>query len=285
MNIQKLFKEYEAFWKLGRFDKPIGIWLVMFPAFWGLTLGAGDHPSVWYMILFALGAALVRAGGCVVNDLIDHKFDGHVARTKDRPLPKGQVTKQEAMIYAGILLGIAFLILLIFNGVTIFLGFLGVGLIATYPWLKRITYWPQIFLGLMMNWGLVMGVAAYHHLMDSGVILLLLGAGFWTVAYDTIYAFQDIEDDTLLGLKSSAIAMADNPRQFLTWMFMASWLCFVGAGLAIGLKLFYIIGLCAIAFLYIMQIERLDVKNKQRLAVLFRMNQWVGIAMFLGLVL
>lgn len=285
MEIQKLLKGYTRFWILGRFHRPIGIWLIFFPALWGLALGAGMHPSLGDVLLFFIAACCVRGGGCVLNDLIDRKFDAHVARTKDRPLVTGEVTPLEAMIFAGLLLGLAFLILLMFPLGTILFGLVGAVLIGTYPWLKRFTYWPQIFLGLMMNWGIWMGVAAHGQPINMAVICIFLGALLWTLGYDTIYAFQDMDDDAIIGVKSSALAVRDNPHEFLTWVYSAAFILWAMGGIFKGVTLSYILALSAVAVMLILQVHRLNLKNQELLNVLFRMNQWVGIVLFLGLVM
>jgi 4-hydroxybenzoate polyprenyltransferase len=195
--------------KLARMDRPIGTWLLLLPGLWAIALANGGvfnmSGKAWlHAELFAMGAFLMRSSGCVINDLWDMKLDAAVERTKTRPLASGEITRDSALRFLVALLLPAFFILLCFNGMTIALGVLSLPLVATYPYMKRVTWWPQAFLGLTFNWGALMGWTAETGSIGLPALLLYAGGIFWTLAYDTIYAHQDIEDDAVAGIKSTA---------------------------------------------------------------------------------
>ena len=201
---------------LMRVDRSLGTLLILLPCLWGLLLGAKTHPStLFFWIIFPLGAFVMRSAGCIINDLTDMDFDARVTRTKSRPLPSHLLTRTQALICVGSLLTLALALLLSLPPSCWGLGIVGLGLVVAYPWMKRITYWPQIFLGLAMNWGILMAVMATHQtLPPSCWILFFVGVG-WTFIYDTLYAHQDRTDDLIIGLKSSAIALGDHTKPIL----------------------------------------------------------------------
>ena len=237
--------------KLARLDRPIGTWLLLLPCWWSITLAGGGFKSMelreWiYMGLFALGALLMRAAGCVVNDLWDRDLDGRVERTRTRPLPAGEVTVKQALAFLGVLLGVSLGILLQFNALTIQLGFLSLLLVGTYPLMKRVTWWPQLFLGFTFNWGALMGWAAVRgnfnlnemagtlpHAFYLAPAWLYAGGILWTLAYDTIYAHQDKEDDATIGIRSTALLFGKHSRLFVGACFMLAILC-LGVGKHFG---------------------------------------------------
>jgi 4-hydroxybenzoate polyprenyltransferase len=235
--------------QLARFDRPIGTWLLLFPCWWSLALATEDWsniPSIlWLFILFGLGAKIMRGAGCCMNDIADRDFDGSVARTKDRPIPSGLITVKQAiafMIFLGIL---GLVILLQFNIFAIVLGAASLLLVALYPFTKRFTFWPQFVLGLTFNWGALLGWAVVRGDIQTPAAVLYIAGIFWTLGYDTIYALQDKEDDAIVGIKSTALALGANTRGWLYvfygltlilmgvagWLVELSWPFYVGLGL------------------------------------------------------
>jgi 4-hydroxybenzoate polyprenyltransferase len=198
--------------RLSRLDRPIGTWLLLFPCWWSTALATDGWPSVWWMALFAIGAVVMRGAGCTVNDILDRDFDGKVERTRHRPIPSGQVTVTGAIAFLLLQLLLGLAVLLQFPWTAIGLGCLSLVLVFTYPLMKRITWWPQFFLGLAFNWGALLGYAAVTGELDWAPVLLYVAGIFWTLGYDTIYAHQDKEDDALIGVKSSALRLGARTR-------------------------------------------------------------------------
>lgn len=275
--------------RLARFDRPIGTWLLFWPCVWGVgmaTTARDSVPSIWLLVLFGLGAFVMRGAGCVYNDLIDSELDGKVKRTKNRPLASGQISVRRAGAFMiGLcLLGLA--ILLQLDIAAIALGFMSVALVAIYPFMKRITWWPQLFLGLTFNWGVLIGYASFVGDL-SYAALALYGAGiFWTLGYDTIYAHQDKEDDALVGIKSSARWLGTATRPALIIFYG---LTLFGVSLAAsleGLSDYFWLGILAIAAHFIWQIKQLDIDDADVCLKLFKSNRDVGmliaLAIFLG---
>ena len=219
--------------RLMRLDRPIGTWLLLLPCWWGLALaGSAAWPGLWYGALFAIGAVVMRGAGCVVNDILDRDLDGRVARTADRPIPSGEVTIRKAVVFLAALLTAGLAILLQFNWATVALGAASLLLVFSYPMMKRITYWPQIFLGLAFNWGALMGWCAVHGRLDWSALSLYAAGIAWTLVYDTIYAHQDKEDDALVGVKSTALLFAGQTRP---WIALFAGLTMAGLAAAIWL--------------------------------------------------
>ncbi len=203
--------------RLARVDRPIGTWLLLFPGWWSLALAAppGGLPDGYVMVLFAIGALLMRGAGCTINDIVDRDFDKKVARTATRPLASGALSLKQALVFLVLQLAVAFIILLQLEPLAIKLGVLSLLLVVAYPFMKRITWWPQAFLGLTFNWGALMGYAAVTNALAWPPLLLYVAGFFWTLFYDTIYAHQDKEDDALIGVKSTARYFGDNTRSWL----------------------------------------------------------------------
>lgn len=214
---------------LARLDRPIGTWLLLFPCWWSLALAAPRWPDLWMMALFAVGAVVMRGAGCTVNDILDRKFDAMVERTRARPIPSGQVSVRQALAFlvGQLLIGLA--ILLQFQSAAIGLGVLSLALVFTYPLMKRITWWPQAFLGLTFNWGALMGWAAVRGDLGWPAIVLYVTGVAWTLGYDTIYAHQDKEDDARIGVKSTALRLGDHSK---IWIYGFYSLTYGGLGLA-----------------------------------------------------
>lgn len=222
--------------RLARFDRPIGTWLLLFPCWWSIALATPGWPSLWLVVLFGLGAMIMRGAGCCFNDITDRRYDARVARTADRPLPSGQMTVRQAVIWMGVLCLLGLVILLQFNPVAIGVGAASLALVFTYPLFKRFTHWPQAVLGLTFNWGALLGWAAVRGDIQAPALALYAAGFFWTLGYDTIYAHQDKEDDALIGVKSTAVLLWGETRPWL-WVFHAIAIALIGvsgwlAGLA-----------------------------------------------------
>lgn len=226
---------FHPYVKLARLDRPIGVWLLLFPCWWSIVLAAGGFARMggreWLlMALFAAGALVMRAAGCVVNDLWDRDLDARVERTRARPLPSGEIGVRQAVAFLALLLAAGLCILLTLNALSILLGILSLVLVATYPLMKRVIWWPQLFLGFTFNWGALMGWTAVRGTLplhiESAPLWLYAGGILWTLAYDTIYAHQDREDDALIGVKSTARLFGGNSRLFVAAFFAVAILCF-----------------------------------------------------------
>jgi 4-hydroxybenzoate polyprenyltransferase len=274
----------EPYARLARLDRAIGTWLLLFPGWWGIALAGPRWPNWWLMLLFAIGALVMRGAGCTLNDIADRDYDGQVARTRLRPIPSGRVSVPQALAFLILQLAIGAAILLSLNRTSILLGLAVLGLIATYPYMKRITYWPQLFLGLNFNWGALIGWTAVTGRLSWPPILLYLGGICWTLGYDTIYAHQDKEDDARIGVKSSALALGDKTRPFLFLFYGAAIVLWLAAGIADGLNPVFIIGLALAAAQLGWQAVMVDINNPIDCLSKFRANRMVGWLMLIGLV-
>ncbi|MBL4590254.1 MAG: 4-hydroxybenzoate octaprenyltransferase, partial [Alphaproteobacteria bacterium] len=215
---------------LMRLDRPIGTWLLLLPALWSIVLAGGamlQHLNL--IILFSIGALVMRGAGCVINDLWDRNLDKQVERTQSRPLASGAVSVKQTLVFLAILLGIGLLILLQMNSLTIILGVISLGFVITYPLMKRITWWPQAFLGLTFNFGALMGWSAVTGVIELPAVLLYIGGFFWTLGYDTIYAHQDTEDDALIGIKSTARLFGKHSQKWIVGFYSICTVLFLGA--------------------------------------------------------
>jgi 4-hydroxybenzoate polyprenyltransferase len=221
--------------RLARLDRPIGTWLLLFPCWWGVALASPGWPSLWLLAAFGLGAIVMRGAGCTYNDIVDRDFDARVARTADRPIPSGAVSLRQAIAFLLLQLFLGLAVLLTFNRPAIILGVLSLLLVFTYPLMKRITWWPQFFLGLAFNWGALMGYAAVNFGLGLPAILLYVAGIAWTLGYDTIYAHQDKADDMLVGIKSSALFLKQATRPALFGFYLATVMLLSAAGIAAGL--------------------------------------------------
>ena len=214
----------KLFLELTRLNKPIVYMLLFWQCLWGLTVAydfsSGYEKFIFYLVLFLSGSILMRSAGCIVNDISDRNFDKLVERTKDRPIASGKVSVKLASIYAFVLCGIAFLVLINFNFFTIWLALLSMPLAFSYPLMKRFTYWPQLFLGITFNYGLVLAWISIQNEVSIIPIIFYLGATFWTLGYDTIYGYQDINDDEIIGVKSTSIKFKNNPKKFISFCYI-----------------------------------------------------------------
>ena len=279
----------KIFINLTRLNKPIGIMLLFWPCSWSLAYAYSIEQNLnqflYYLFLFFLGAALMRSAGCIVNDIVDKDLDKKVQRTKNRPLALNLVSVKLALFYVSILCALAFLILIQFNTLTIVLGFASMILAFSYPFMKRITYWPQFFLGLTFNWGIVMAWVAVTGSVTSEIILLYLAAIFWTLGYDTIYGVQDIVDDEIIGIKSTSIKFKKNIKLFVSFCyFLSSILIICLFYNKFGLNSFtFLIIIFILSLMY--QIIKFKKNNPQKCLHAFRLNNLSGFILFFGIFL
>jgi len=274
----------QPFARLSRLDKPIGTWLLLWPGLWSIALAADGLPDIRLLALFTAGALVMRSAGCVYNDIVDRNFDARVARTRDRPIASGAISIKSALCFLTLLLISGLAILLQFNLFTILIGISSLALVFTYPLLKRVTYWPQAFLGLTFNWGALLGWAAVEGELTWPAGLLYAGGIAWTLGYDTIYAHQDKEDDAMIGVKSSALALGDKTRPWL-WVFYGLALTvFAAAGVLAKTSWPFYTGLTATALIFIWQSARVKIDNPANCLRMFKLNFWVGAIFFAGIV-
>jgi len=288
----------QALWpyaQLARWDRPVGWKLLLWPCWWSLafvtvagmtaqSLLPSLLPLLWYLVLFLIGAVAMRGAGCTYNDLVDHRLDSNVERTTSRPLPAGQVTRRQAWGFILVQSLAGLMVLLQFNGLTIVLGFASLGIVALYPFMKRVTDWPQLFLGLAFNWGALLGWTAVSNTIGWPPVLLYIGAVLWTIGYDTIYAHQDRKDDALIGIRSTARLFGKRTKPALSLLYAAM--------LALTAAAFYLAQVPALAYsglilagmhmLY--QIRVLDIEDGDECLRLFKASSHIGWLIFAGLV-
>jgi 4-hydroxybenzoate polyprenyltransferase len=274
--------------RLARFDRPIGAWLLLFPCWWGQALGevaAGrPYPNVWHVLLFLIGAFVMRGAGCTYNDIVDRDIDAGVARTRGRPIPSGEVTVRQAAVFMVALCLVGLLVLLQFNSTTVWLGIASLALVAIYPFMKRLTYWPQVVLGLTFKWGALVGWTAAQGTLAWPAVTLYAGCVLWTIGYDTIYAHQDKEDDLALGLKSTAIRFGDATRSWLTGLYGAALALWALASVQAGAGMFTVLALALSGAGLAWQIVSLDTNDPANCLARFKANRFIGWLFFAGLV-
>ena len=278
-------KHITNFINVTRLNKPIGFLLLFWPCTWGLSLAFYFDKNLdtfcYYLILFFLGSVLMRSAGCIVNDIVDEKIDRKVSRTKNRPIASGSLKKSTAWMYVLILCLLAFLVLIQFNFLTISLGIFSMIFAFSYPFMKRFTYWPQLFLGFTFNWGIIMSWAAIENNISYLPLLLYCGAIFWTLGYDTIYGVQDISDDEVIGVKSTAIKFKDNINLFVIVCYLLSLITIIIV--MINLKINYSIIFLGIYFLTLLyQIKIFSLRNPSNCLKAFKINNLSGLMVFLG---
>jgi len=269
--------------RLARLDRPIGSWLLLMPCWWSVGLAGmhdGRFPSVWHIILFFIGAFAMRGAGCTWNDLVDRHLDGLVERTRSRPIPSGQVTVTQASIFMLAQALVGLLVLIQFNRFTVVTGLASLLVVAVYPYMKRITYWPPIFLGLAFSWGALMGWPAAFGRLDWPALVLYAGSISWVIGYDTIYAHQDREDDLLIGIKSTALLFGERTPQMLATFYTGAVALIAAAGLIAGGGLVFAAGLIGFAAHLAWQITRLDIDDPAYCLVLFKSNRDAGLILF-----
>jgi 4-hydroxybenzoate polyprenyltransferase len=275
--------------RLSRLDRPIGSWLLLLPCWWSSALAAvaahARAPSAWHIALFFVGAFAMRGVGCTWNDIVDRDLDGAVERTASRPIPSGQVSvaRAGAFLVLQALVGLA--VLLSFNRFTVELGIASLAIVAVYPFMKRITYWPQIVLGLAFSWGALMGWAAALGRLDLPALLLYAGSISWVIGYDTIYAHQDREDDALIGIKSTALLFGPRTKPMLALFYGVAVMLLGAAGYTAGAGVVFALGLVAFAAHLGWQIARLDIADPDNCLVVFKSDRDAGLILFAGLLL
>lgn len=276
----------KPFARLARWDRPIGGWLLFWPCAWGAALAAiagGIVPRVDHIALFLVGAFAMRGAGCTWNDIVDRDIDARVARTASRPLPSGQVTTRGAAVFLALQLLVGLAVLLQFNGFAILVGFAAVLPVITYPFMKRITWWPQVNLGICFSWGALMGWAALHGTLAAPALLLYAGAILWVIGYDTIYALQDVEDDALAGVHSTARLFASGVKGWLIGFYGAA-VALIGTALAgVDAGLLGYLGLAAFAAHLGWQLTRLEPGDPQHCLRLFKSNSPAALLLFVFL--
>ncbi len=269
--------------RLARLDRPIGSWLLLIPCWWSVGLAgmqARHFPSLWHIVLFFIGAFAMRGAGCTWNDLVDRDLDRRVERTRLRPIPSGQVTVMEATIFMVLQGLVGLLVLLQFNRTTVITGLASFSVIIIYPFMKRITYWPQIVLGLAFSWGALMGWPAAFGRLDWPTIILYTGSICWVIAYDTIYAHQDRDDDLLIGIKSTAILFGEDSRPMVAKFYAGAIVLIGAAGLMAGGGIIFLLGLLGFAAYLIWQTTQLDIHDSAHCLKLFKSNRDAGLILF-----
>ena len=282
--------QLNLFIELTRLKKPIGFMLLFWPCAWGLTLAYDFSTSLnnyfFYLFLFFLGSVFMRSAGCIVNDILDKEFDSKVFRTKNRPVASGKVSIKLAILYALTLCFLAFLVLINFNLFTIILALGSMPLAFTYPMMKRFTYWPQLFLGITFNYGLILGWTAVKGEISLAPILFYVGAIFWTLGYDTIYGYQDIKDDEIIGLKSTSIKFKGKAKKFLfvCYLFLLCFLLIGGYEMKLHLS-YYLLSIIPFIHLFIYQMKIFNLNEPASCLKAFKSNNFFGLIIFLNILI
>ena len=281
-------KQLNLFIELTRLKRPIGYMLLFWPCAWGLTLAYDFSKNLndyfFYLSLFFLGSVLMRSAGCIVNDISDKEFDKKVSRTKNRPIASKKVSIKLAIFYVLILCALAFLVLINFNNLTILLALGSMPLAFTYPLMKRFTYWPQLFLGITFNYGLILGWTAIQGEINVVAIIFYLGAIFWTLGFDTIYGYQDLKDDEIIGVKSTSIKFKKNPKLFLNICYLIFAISLITVGLFMKFKLaYYFFLIVPTLHLFFYQIYDFNFKDPKNSLKIFKSNNLLGIIVLLNI--
>ena len=278
------------FLELTRLKKPIGFMLLFWPCIWGLTIAYNFQDKlnqfIFFTLLFLSGSILMRSAGCIVNDIADRNYDKYVERTKDRPIASGKISINKSLIYVFLLCSLAFMVLINFNYFTILLALASMPLAFTYPLMKRFTYWPQLFLGITFNYGLVLGWTAINNEINLAPIMLYIGAIFWTLGYDTIYGFQDIKDDEIIGVKSTSIKFKKNPKIFIFISYLILSISLVMVGIIMNFSKIYFLSLLIPFFhLYYYQLYKFEKNNSEKCLNIFKSNNLLGLIIFINLLI
>lgn len=275
--------------RLARWDRPLPLLLLFWPCGFALALAALAEPARgfdwWALVLFYVGSVAMRGAGCTFNDIVDTEIDMKVARTRSRPIPSGQVTKRQALLFLVLQSLVGLAVLLQFNATTVMLGVASLVLVAIYPFMKRVTWWPQLFLGLAFNWGALIGWTSQTGSLALPPLLLYVGGILWTIGYDTIYALQDIEDDALVGVKSTARLFGRRARLLVALFYAATVGFWVVAGLMVGAGWPFLCGMLVVVGLFGWQVRTLEPRDPANALVRFRANHWVGLALTAALLL
>ena len=273
-----------------RLNKPIGFLLLFWPCTWGLSLAYYFQKDIdvflYYFFLFFCGSVLMRSAGCIVNDIVDEKIDKKVSRTKKRPIASGNLNKNLAWTYVILLCSLAFVVLIQFNFLTISLGAFSMIFAFSYPFMKRFTYWPQLFLGITFNYGLILAWISINNNISLTPIIFYLGAIFWTLGYDTIYGYQDIKDDEIIGVKSTSIKFKNNPKKFI----LVCYLTFIASLILIGVQMkfnliYFLFLIIPIFQLIFFQIYKLNTNNPENCLSKFKSNNFLGLIIFINLLI
>ncbi|MEP7240150.1 MAG: 4-hydroxybenzoate octaprenyltransferase [Devosia sp.] len=279
----------KPFARLARWDRPIGFWLLFWPCAYGLALAAIAAPAHGFnwlaLVLMFVGAIAMRGAGCTLNDIVDAELDAQVERTRSRPIPSGQVTRREAALFLLAQLAVGFVILITFNGLTVSLGVLSLLLVAIYPFMKRVTWWPQLFLGLAFSWGALVGWTSQIPSVDPPALVMYLGCILWVIGYDTIYALQDIEDDAMVGVKSTARLFGDRLVSVVTLFYAGAVVCWLAAAAMAGAGKLFLALLIVPAGLLAWQVVTLERGAPANALARFKANHWVGLALTCALLL
>jgi len=283
-------KHLNLFIELTRLNNPIGYMLLFWPCLWGLTLVYDFNGEIFtyfkYLILFFLGSIIMRSAGCIVNDIADKEFDKKVQRTKNRPVASGKISVKLAWSYTLTLCFFAFLILINFNLFTIILAIGSIPFAFTYPLMKRFTYWPQFFLGITFNYGIILGWVSINDGLNLAPVILYIGAIFWTLGYDTIYGFQDIKDDEIIGLKSTSIKFKKKSSLFLILCYLITITCLLVIGTIMKFNfIFYIFLTIPFLHLFFYQIKYLNIEIPENCLKIFKSNNILGFLIFINLLL
>ena len=285
-----MFQKLNLFIELTRLKKPIGYMLLFWPCLWGLTIAydfTGELLNFYkYLIFFLAGAILMRSAGCIINDISDKNFDKKVERTKFRPIASGKISIKLALFYASTLCLLALLILINFNFFTIVLAICSIPLAFTYPLIKRFTHWPQLYLGIIFNYGIILGWTSINPEIDIKPLIFYFGAIFWTLGYDTIYGFQDIKDDEIIGVKSTSILFKHNSKMFLNIVFFLFVIFYLTMGFLMKFNLaFFILSIIPISHLFLYQIKKFDPLNPDICLSTFKSNNLFGLIIFANLLI
>ena len=279
----------KLFIQLTRLDRPIGYMLLFWPCLWGLTIAYDFERNLntyfFYLILFFLGSVLMRSAGCIINDIADRNYDKKVLRTKNRPIASGRISIMLAFFYASFLCLLALVVLLQFNKLTIYFALASMPLAFTYPYMKRLTYWPQLFLGITFNYGLLLGWISVQENLTLEPIIFYVGAIFWTLGYDTIYGYQDIKDDEIIGVKSTSIKFKNNPKKFLSLCYVITLISIIIIGMSMNFNNFYFLFLILPAMHLFFQIKTLNIKDDNSCLKIFKSNNMLGLIIFINLLI
>ncbi len=280
--------QLNLFFELIRLKKPIGFMLLFWPCAWGLTIAYDFSNNLelyfFYMFLFFLGSVLMRSAGCIINDITDKEIDKKVSRTQNRPIASGNISIKLGLIYSAILCLIALFVLINFNKFTIILALCSMPLAFTYPLMKRFTYWPQLFLGITFNYGLILGWTSIQNEISFLPVVLYFGAIFWTLGYDTIYGYQDIKDDEIIGVKSTSIKFKNNPKKFLALCYIIFFVSILSVNQIMNFNFFCIFLVLIIAFqLFYRQIFNFNIEDRNKSLEIFKSNNLLGLLVFLNL--
>ena len=282
-------KQLNFFIDLVRLKKPIGFMLLFWPCAWGLTIAYDFSINLnnyfFYLVLFFTGSVLMRSAGCIMNDILDRKFDKKVLRTKNRPIASGKISVEFGFFYVVILCLFAFLVLINFNTLTIILALGSMPLAFTYPLMKRYTYWPQLFLGITFNYGLILGWVCVKNQLDVIPIIFYLGAIFWTLGYDTIYGYQDIKDDEIIGLKSTSIKFKKNPHKFLLICYLIFIFCILAVGILMSFNILFFMFSIIPVYHLIFQIKNLKINDSIKCLKIFKSNNIFGFLILLNILI